>query len=189
MIESLKNSKEIFFSIDLVIHYILLGGIVWSVLFYEKRIWPPPGRKSWQYTLTWFLFYAAFGLNAVLMVLDWNNWVLGSAIRFLLGIPVLVVGVILFLWGFTTLGAKNTSGVQDGFHRDGAYRFTRNPQYLGDMLLFAGLAMVSNSLYLLVVNALLALVFLLTPFSEEVWLEEQYDEAYLAYKRETPRFF
>ncbi|MEJ2759414.1 MAG: methyltransferase, partial [Anaerolineales bacterium] len=87
------------------------------------------------------------------------------------------------------LGAENTSGVKDGFIRSGPYRFTRNPQYLGDILLFIGLVLVSNSSYLFAANALLSLVFLLTPLAEEPWLEEQYGEDYLAYKQATSRFF
>lgn len=39
-----------------------------------------------------------------------------------------------------------------------------------------------------VTHLLTALVLLLAPFAEEPWLEEQYGEAYLAYRRTMPRY-
>jgi protein-S-isoprenylcysteine O-methyltransferase Ste14 len=71
---------------------------------------------------------------------------------------------------------------------DGPYRFTRNPQYLGDGLLFIGLSLIANSLHLWITHALLVLVFVLAPLTEEQWLEEQYGQTYAEYKRSVPRF-
>jgi len=31
-------------------------------------------------------------------------------------------------------------------------------------------------------------IFALTPFAEEIWLEERYNDEYLQYKRRVPRF-
>ena len=83
---------------------------------------------------------------------------------------------------------KNSLGLRDGFVASGPYRFTRNPQYLGDNLLFLGLSIIANSQLLWVTHALLALVFTITPLSEEGWLKEQYGEGYERYRRDTPRF-
>ena len=35
---------RILFTIDLVVLFLLLAGIVWSVIRPDRRIWPPPGR-------------------------------------------------------------------------------------------------------------------------------------------------
>jgi len=94
----------------------------------------------------------------------------------------------LVSWGINTLGTKNTSGLEGGFISAGPYRFTRNPQYLGDMILFLGLSLISNSLFLWITHILLILVFVLTPLAEETWLEDLYGEAYTEYKKGTPRF-
>lgn len=64
--------KALVLAVDLLVHYLLLVGKVWSVAAPDRRIWPPPGRKSWQYLLTWACFARAFTLNAALLVLDWN---------------------------------------------------------------------------------------------------------------------
>jgi len=57
------------------------------------------------------------------------------------------------------------------------------------MILFIGISLISNALYILVVHLLMILVFLFTPFAEEVWAEKQYGEEYRNYKRNTARYF
>ncbi len=178
----------IVFSIDIVVLFILLIGAAWSVAAPNTRIWPPPGKKSWQYLITWILFYLVFGLNTLLIFFDWNTWIFNSPLRFVLGIPLIIIGTLLFSWGIRTLGTINTSGVSDGFINTGPYQFTRNPQYLGDMVLFIGLSIMTNSLYLWITHLLLILIFVLTPLAEEKWLEEQYGEQYLQYKNQSARF-
>ena len=180
--------KEGLFISDVVINYIFVLGIIWSLAFPGKKIWPPPKKWSWQYSITWLLFYIVVILNALLIVLDWNTWVIPNEIRFLIGIPITLIGGLFVLWGITTLGVKNTYGLKNGFKDTGPYRFTRNPQYLGDMFLFLGISFISNSLYVLVVHLLISFVFFITPFTEEVWLEEQYGDEYKNYKNNTARF-
>ena len=138
--------------------------------------------------MTWVCFLAACGLNACLLFLDWNSWVFAGNLRFLLGIPLALLGGLLAIWGIATIGWKNSLGLREGFAASGPYRFTRNPQYLGDNVLFLGLSIIANSQLLWVTHALLALVFIITPLSEEVWLKEQYGEEYERYRRESPRF-
>ena len=185
---STNSSATIIFIIDLVALFVLLVGVIWSIVQPTKRLWPPPKKRSWQFVLTWVCFSVAFLGNAALIFLDWNSWLMKEPIRFVLGIPFSVIGALLVAWGFATLGSGNTSGLRQGFIREGPYQFTRNPQYLGDMLLFVGLSLIANSLYLWMTHSLLILVFVLTPLAEEVWLAEQYGEVYRDYKRDTPRF-
>ena len=78
--------------------------------------------------------------------------------------------------------------MRDGFFSYEPYRFTRNPQYRGDNVFFLGLSIIANSELLWVTHMLLALVFIITPLSEEVWLKEQYGDAYERYRRNTPQF-
>jgi protein-S-isoprenylcysteine O-methyltransferase Ste14 len=184
----LKNSILGIFVIDVILLNLLLLGGVWSVAYPKKRVWPPPGKKSWQHRLTWACFYLVFLANALLFVFDWDSWIIKNISRLILGIPLVLVGALLASWGILTLGTQNTSGLKDGFVRDGPYRFMRNPQYLGDMLLFIGLSIIANSWLLWLVHGLLILVFLITPLAEEVWLEEQYGDVYLDFKRKTSRF-
>ena len=167
----------------------MLAATVWSVAFPGRRVWPPPGRGSWQWVLIWAAFCVACGLNGALLVLDWNTWIFQSPLRFIVGIPLVLLGGLLAGWGMATVGWKNTSGVRDGFVSAGPYRFTRNPQYLGDIVCFVGVSVIANSVYLWIAHVLLALVFVVAPLTEEPWLEEQYGEEYRKYRGWVPRFF
>ena len=180
--------KEILFVADIAVHYLLLSAMVWSVAFPGKRIWPPPQKPSWQYILIWTLFYLALALNVSILVLDWNTWIISKPVRFFVGIPVIIIGSLLVTWGFATLGIKNTSGTKYEFITDGPYRYTRNPQYLGDVILFGGIILLSNSLYVAIVHILGGMVFLIAPFAEESWLEQQYGDKYVEYNYKTSRF-
>jgi protein-S-isoprenylcysteine O-methyltransferase Ste14 len=185
--EKLNIFIQTIFLVDVSLLCLLLLGGMWSVAFPKKRVWPP-GGGSWQHRLTWACFYPVFLANALLFVFDWDSWILKDMSRLILGIPLTIVGALLVSWGIFTLGARNTSGLQDGFVQAGPYRFMRNPQYLGDLLLFIGLSIITNSWLLWIAHGLLILVFLITPLTEETWLEEQYGGAYQEYKRNTPRF-
>ena len=173
------------FAIDVVILFVLLTGTIWSVVRPDGRIWPPPRRRSWQYVVAWVCLYAVVGLNAAVLFLDWNQWIFRSNIRFVVGIPLMLLGGLLALWGVITLSWTNTSGLKGGFISAGP---TRNPQYVGDIMFFVGAGIVANSALLWSANALLILVFVIAPLTEEPWLKDQYGQVYHEYRRDIPRF-
>jgi protein-S-isoprenylcysteine O-methyltransferase Ste14 len=180
---------QVIFMVAVVVHMLMLAGAVWSVAVPDRRIWPPSGKRSWGFRLTWAGFLALiFPLNALLLVLDWNSWRFHSPLRFIVGAPLAMLGALLVSWGIATLGFRNTSGLKDGFVAAGPYRFTRNPQYVGDIILFLGLSLCANSLYLWITHALLSLIFVITPLAEEPWLEARYGASYREYKGQAPRF-
>ncbi len=184
----MQDLVEVVFTVDVVVCLLLVAGALWSIGAPQWRIWPPPGRRSWQYYLTWVGLYVAFAGAAWLLFLDWDSGTMHDPRRLLLGVPLVLAGGLLSAWGVLTLGLRNTSGVRDGFVRRGPYRFTRNPQYLGTVVLLFGLGLVANSFGLWISHGLLILVFLMTPWCEEPWLQEQYGEVYEEYRRQTPRF-
>ena len=176
------------FAADVVTLCILLAGAAAALALPGRRIWPPPGRHSWQYLSTWIGWWVAIGLHAALLVLDWNSWAFQSPIRFVIGIPLTLLGGLLAGWGMLTAGWTNTSGLRAGFVSSGPYRFTRNPQYVGDMVFFVGVSVMANSVFLWIAHFLLSLWFVMAPLLEEPWLEEQYGEPYREYLRRVPRF-
>ena len=134
-----------------------------------------------------------FGVAVAILIASlagavWNSWVFQSPLRFVVGIPLALLGGMLAVWGMVTVGWKNTSGLKDGFVSYGPYRFTRNPQYVGDIVFFIGVGVIANSVFLWIAHLLLALVFVVAPLTEEPWLEEQYGDAYQEYRRRVPRF-
>ncbi len=176
------------FTLDVVALTMLLAGALWSVAYPARRIWPPPRKASWQFWLTWILFYLVFGFNLFLLVFDWNTWIFTDDLRFIIGAPLVVIGALLVTWGIRTLGTSNTSGLGERFVSSGPYTFTRNPQYLGDTILFLGLSVAANSLHLWIAHILTIMVFMVTPLAEEPWLAAQYGEEYVEYRSQTPRF-
>ncbi len=179
---------ERLFLLSQLAHDAYLALIVWSILFPQRRIWPPLRRRSWKYGVSWGLFFLAVGADLVLMVRDWESWLPLGPDRYALGAPFIAVGAIFLLWGWGTLGMARTSGVAGTFVREGPYRLTRNPQYVGDIFLLLGLIIISDSFKAGAGLGLLILAFLLLPLAEELWLEEAYGERYMACKATTPRF-
>jgi protein-S-isoprenylcysteine O-methyltransferase Ste14 len=70
----------------------------------------------------------------------------------------------------------------------GPYKYSRNPQYVGMVLFFAGSMLFFNSLYTSITGLIGIIWFLLLPFIEEPWLEEQIKEEYYKYRKKVPRF-
>ena len=176
------------FGIALLILIALLAGVVWSVAVPDKRIWPPPGRRSWQYRFTWGGTYAVCAISILLLLMYWNSWVFQGPLRFVVAIPLVLAGGGLALWGVVTVGLKNSQGLRDGFLPAGPYRFTRNPQYVGNIVALVGVSVFANALLLWITNLLVMLWFLLAPLAEEPWLEEQYGDAYREYRKRVRRF-
>jgi protein-S-isoprenylcysteine O-methyltransferase Ste14 len=71
----------------------------------------------------------------------------------------------------------------------GAFRFTRNPMYVGMVLLVLGIAILLGSLSPLIVPVLLA-VILQTQFivHEEKWMEQRFGAEYREYKNRVHRW-
>lgn len=172
---------------NLLAQGVLLAGAVWCIAFPSRRIYPMSKKGAWFYAM-WLLFYFVFGSNFAFVVLDWNSGVWTSELRFFVGVPLIALGGAFVVWGIATLGTKNTSGLRDGFVARGPYRISRNPQYVGDIALFIGITVVANSQLVLVTHFLTSLLFVLAPLAEEPWLEAEYGEEYIAYRRAVPRF-
>lgn len=172
---------------NLLSHMALLVGALWCIAFPTRRIYPMARPNGWYY-LMWALFGFIFLSNPAFVVLDWNSGTWPSALRFWLALPLAFLGAALVTWGMLTLGARKTSGLADELVARGPYLVTRNPQYVGDFFLFVGVAIFANSGVVAVTHLLTALVLLLAPLAEEPWLEEQYGEAYVAYRQGVPRY-
>jgi protein-S-isoprenylcysteine O-methyltransferase Ste14 len=112
----------------------------------------------------------------------------------IIGYGLGATGVALMAWGFLTLYRANTTVLP---HRrverlvtHGAFRFRRNPIYMGEVLLFLGLAQATGNIWLAIVAPLFAAAVLgLAILPEERHLEARFGDAYLAYKGRTRRWF
>ena len=176
------------FELGIIIQFVLLIFVIWSIIVPRKRIWPPPKTLSWQYLIYWGLFYIGVVIDIYTMVIDWNTWIIPFELRFYIGLPLSIIGGAFSLWGIMVLGIKNTTGLKNGFVVKMPYLITRNPQYLGDIVMITGLILLANSLYTTVLLLLTIIIFCIMPLPEEIWLEEKYGKEYLEYKYKTSRF-
>lgn len=119
---------------------------------------------------------------------------IGHSLRRALGWLGVVAGFAILL---TAIGLFKKAGTDpkpwktpSQFVTDGVYRWTRNPMYLGMTLIYAGIALLCNSLVALV---LLAPLFIWVTREvierEEAYLAVKFGAPYLAYKAETRRWF
>jgi len=114
------------------------------------------------------------------------------------GIPLILVGMLLIIWANYALlwigriGMKNREPMQrpSSLVLDGPYRFTRNPIYLGCLLIMFGLVIIWSSivtaLLYIVVYVIFRFVFIRR---EEIILEEEFGEEYREFKKRVRRWF
>ena len=113
--------------------------------------------------------------------------------RYLCGSALIVAGAALLLaaaGGFRKAGTdlkpwKTTSAIVS----QGIYGWTRNPMYLGMVLVYLGLSLILASLGALLLAPILVLLFQTQVIArEERYLEAKFGEAYVDYKARVRRW-
>ncbi len=157
------------------------------------HIWPPPRRRTWEYRFVWTLFAVACvgflvvgGIDAGSLGL--TQWV-GEAATITLGSMLVVGGTALASYAMVRLGLRGCLGLDAELVTDGPFAVSRNPGYVGDLILIAGYVLLTDSGLAGIVGGVGAVWFLLAPLAEEPWLAEQYGESYRRYRQRSPRFF
>ena len=176
------------FAFVLVAELLLLLGVAISIFFPKLRIWPPPKKDSWQQWISWILFTISMFGVPLLGIFDFESLGFIHWFRFLIGGLAVLVGFGIDIWGTKTLTAQQSLGEQGEIVTGGPYKFTRNPQYVGFILLYSGIILVTYSFMALITGALVTLLFFILPFSEEPWLRQQYGKSYEEYCKKVPRF-
>ncbi|NOY99355.1 MAG: isoprenylcysteine carboxylmethyltransferase family protein [Chloroflexi bacterium] len=181
-------NEKMVFAATVVLEVLLGGSLVLTLRLPGFRAWPPPGKNSWQYYFVWVATIASYIGIVVVGILDWNSLAINPWLRYPVGILLMIFGFTLAMWGVRTLGIHTSQGLGGDLVREGPYRFTRNPQYVGDIAIIIGYIFLSNSKMALIVGILGILWFVLAPFAEEPWLRDQLGDAYDEYLTEVPRF-
>jgi len=176
------------FAFIVVAEVSLLLCVAISALIPKFRIWPPPRKNSWQQLVSWTLFTIGMFGVPILGVLDFESIGYGHWSRFLVGGLAVVAGLGIDIWGTRTLTTQQSLGGKGKIVADGPYRYTRNPQYVGFILLYSGIILMTYSFMSLATGLLIILLFFILPFSEEPWLRQEYGLQYEEYCKEVPRF-
>jgi len=110
-------------------------------------------------------------------------------IRYIVGVPLILIGLTFFIWGFARLKPAASIGFAKRLRTKGAYELTRNPMYFGLNAAFWGTGFLLDDLSVLI-GALIWSI--LNYLSVTLWEEKQmygkFGEKYLEYKKNVPRF-
>ncbi len=112
----------------------------------------------------------------------------------ILGFCILIGGEALRLWGVSIAGSETrTTGTVGGTYliTNGPFAYVRNPLYLGNMLIYGGVGVMSLALFpwlLIVALAWFYVQYSLIVSSEEEYLASRFAEDYPAYRSSVRRF-
>jgi protein-S-isoprenylcysteine O-methyltransferase Ste14 len=177
------------FSVALAFELVYLLMFVLTIRGRGFRFWPPPSPRSWQFFASWFLALVVGAVFFFLGLLDYGS--LGSA-GLWLRLPVALIffslSTAIGIWTYAVFPFRATLGLGNRLITGGPYRYSRNPEYIGDSLAIVGYMILTGSALAWVIGGLGVILTLLAPFTEEPWLEERFGDEYRAYKARVPRF-
>ncbi|MFW9787771.1 MAG: methyltransferase family protein [Candidatus Thorarchaeota archaeon] len=114
----------------------------------------------------------------------------------LVGLPLLPFGMFLVIWANYVLlhigkiGLRNREPMQrpSTLVQVGPYRFTRNPIYVGNLIMAIGLTIVWSGLVMLLCTIIIFIVFRHFIIREETILEEEFGDEYRDFKNRVRRW-
>ncbi len=150
----------------------------------------PPGRRPWDipplyFALAILLMIALHRLLPIARIVPWP-WSLVGAVA-------IVGGIALAIWGERRFKRAGTAvrpfAPSSALVEDGPFRFTRNPMYLGMLLVLAGLFLLLGALSpLIVLPAFLWLLQTRFVVHEEAHMQRHFGARYQDYRRRVRRW-
>jgi len=115
-----------------------------------------------------------------------------SSLVTITGILLYAGGFFLAMWARTTMSKSwgvpgEHAAKQNKLVTTGPFSFSRNPIYIGFLMLYFGFAFAIQS-WLIILRIPLAIYFYKSALREEKNLEKIFGKEYLAYKTRVPRF-
>lgn len=136
--------------------------------------------------------YRSYTPIPFLLVMIW--FAQPTPLSLVIGFSVVILGELLRFWGVSIAGAETrTTGGVGGTYliMNGPFAYVRNPLYLGNMLLYAGIGVMSLALFpwlLIGATAWFYLQYYLIVTKEEEYLEVRFGDAYAIYRQAVSRF-
>jgi len=158
-----------------------------GLLISRFQFWPPPQADSWQHRVFWTLFRTMFVSLVVLCVLDYQGIGPVDRVRAFIGWSMVVAGFGLATLVTSKLGWQDAHGEANQLRTDGWFGWSRNPIYVLSFVGMAGIAIAVNSWFANWLLGLWGCMYLLAPFAEEPWLEEEFGEEFRNYASKVPR--
>jgi protein-S-isoprenylcysteine O-methyltransferase Ste14 len=98
---------------------------------------------------------------------------------------IMGIGILLIIYGWRAIHKARREGK---LVTTGLYKYTRNPQYVGFLLITLGLNVMYLTIITLILWPILAVLYWRLAKMEEKDMEEQFGEQFLEYKRNVPAF-
>ena len=138
------------------------------------------------------LFVASLAVGFALE-LAFPSRIVSLPVRLLLGPGLIAAGLVVV---YTAIGQQRRAGTNIETHRptetivrDGLYRFSRNPIYIGLVLLYLGVAVLGDSVWVLALLAPLLVVMHYGVIArEEAYLERKFGDMYRSYRASVRRW-
>lgn len=118
-----------------------------------------------------------------------NNLSIPFLLGYIVGVPLTIIGLVFFIWGFAQLKPAAAIGFAKKLRDTGAYGFTRNPMYFGLNAVLWGVGLTLGMLSVLIAAFIWSsLNFLSVTLWEEKQMYSKFGEEYIEYKKRVPRF-
>ena len=117
-----------------------------------------------------------------------------TVLSLVIGFAVVFIGELIRFWGVSIVGAETrTTGTVGGTFliTNGPFSYVRNPLYAGNMLLYAGVGIMSMALFpwmLIVAVVWFYLQYFLIVTREEEYLAATFGEDFEVYRKNVRRF-
>lgn len=126
----------------------------------------------------------------IIMLIFFNASILSLAV----GLAIAIIGELIRLWGVSWAGSETrTTNVGGTFLIiSGPFAYVRNPLYVGNILMYTGLGVMSYALfpYLQIAGLLYFLIqYYFIVSKEEEYLRGHFGEQYAEYTKNVNRFF
>ena len=136
--------------------------------------------------------YRSYTPIPFLLVMIW--FARPTVLSLIVGFGVIFIGELIRFWGVSIVGAETrTTGTVGGTFliTNGPFSYVRNPLYVGNMLLYAGVGIMSMALFpwmLLVAVVWFYVQYYLIVTREEEYLASAFGEEFDLYRRNVRRF-
>lgn len=165
-----------------------LAALVWSIARPSRRLWPPEEYTIRTPFLVWVPTFTLFSVLVLLGILGWATLPFPDWMRFWIGVPLILTGNAAVWFEVTHFGIAQTGGAVGHLRTDGLYRYSRNPQYVADILMIIGWMLLTAAPLVVLVGSAAILVLLAAPFAEEPWLRIRYGADFEEYVSRVRRF-
>lgn len=113
-----------------------------------------------------------------------------DVIALLIACAGLVLRALVIGYAYIKRGGLNKKVYAENLVTDGIFQLSRNPLYLGNLLIYAGVFLMHGNLVVMLLGmTIYVFAYYCIVFAEEAYLEQKFGMGYEAYCRDVPRWF